>query len=288
MGVEMLRTPELWWIDLKNFPTVNSPSTQGTDNAFDIVLGYPTDNIGLPWGPTVGFQMKPGYPANSSGQLRSMARQKRASPGSVSSVTFHTGSDVPVLPSGTHFHLLSSGILIDITSPSSTLQPENCSLSSLDLDTLRWQRIAEGLEIFRPEHRWHYCVLNEDGTKAWLLGCCQAPLGQSAVADDNVLGEIMSIDLEEYGFLGNKLLLNSSRARRTNANGYLDPGVFGIGADLVTMFNQPPETGSETDFTITAQADSDYASDIDDSIALSHDRSSPMSALAHHDHATSP
>ncbi|EHL01133.1 hypothetical protein M7I_2824 [Glarea lozoyensis 74030] len=50
-----------------------------------------------------------------------------------------------------------------------------CCLSSLELDTLRWQKLAEGREIFKPGYRWHYCTMNEEGTKAWLLGCPTDP-----------------------------------------------------------------------------------------------------------------
>jgi hypothetical protein len=40
---------------------------------------------------------------------------------------------------------------------------------------LRWQKLAEGRDIFTRGYRWHYCTMNEDGTKAWLLGCPTDP-----------------------------------------------------------------------------------------------------------------
>ncbi|KAI5307124.1 hypothetical protein KEM56_004183 [Ascosphaera pollenicola] len=276
MGIEMHRTTDLWWIDLKNFSSICSSSSQGT-MCFSSDSWQGADDTGIIYGPANPLQLRPGYPANSSGQLRSMGRQKRNAPGSVSSVSFHTGTDVPILSSGTHFHVASSGVLIDIASPSSTLSAENCSLCSLDFDTMRWQRFAEGSEIFKSEYRWHYCTLNEDGTKAWLLGCALSLPGQNSIADDNVLSETMCIDLEEFGFLGKKLSSGAPESKRPNAMGSLGNCISGLGADLIALFNQPPESGSGADFVITAQSEQEYSSDLDDSFVFSQASSPPVS-----------
>ncbi|KAI5285963.1 hypothetical protein KEM52_002203 [Ascosphaera acerosa] len=242
MGSEMLRPTDLWWIDLKSFSSICSPPSQG-----------------LLYGSSSSLHLRPGYPANSSGQLRSVGRQKRTAPGSISSITFHTGSEVPVLSAGSHFHVASSGVLIDIASPSSTLQAESCSLSSLEPDNMRWQRFAEGPDIFRPDFRWHYCALSDDGTTVWLLGCSLAPTAQGDIADDNILSEIMCIDLQEYGFLGGRLHTGAGEFRRPSAPlSGSDGGTTGLGGDLLSLFNQPPATGSGTDFTITAWTEQDY------------------------------
>jgi hypothetical protein len=74
-----------------------------------------------------------------------------------------------------HFHVYTSGTLLDFVTPAATITPQECSLSSLELDTLRWQKLAAGPEIFKNGYRWHYCTMNEDGTKAWLLGCPTDP-----------------------------------------------------------------------------------------------------------------
>ncbi|KAI5288715.1 hypothetical protein KEM54_004977 [Ascosphaera aggregata] len=288
MGIEMLRTTDLWWIDLKNFSSICSSSSQGTTNVFYLMDDNVTDGSGIIYGSASPLQLRPGYPANTSGQLRSVGRQKRIAPGSISSVTFHTGTDVPTLSSGTHFHVASSGVLIDIASPSSTLQTENCSLCSLDFDTMRWQKFAEGTEVFKSDYRWHYCTLNDDGTKVWLLGCFLASTGQNGIADDNVLSELMCIDLEEYGFLGRKLALNAPESKRSNGLGGLDSCVTGLGADLISLFNQAPESGSGTDFVITAQMDQDHAYDPDDSVAFSSISSPPGSRQSDKDATTSP
>lgn len=66
----------------------------------------------------------------------------------------------------------------------------------------------------------------------------------------------MEVDLRRYGLLGNNLAPEpnldpaSSHMRRV-----VDQPVRGLGADLASLFNQPPESGSGTDFIITALAD---------------------------------
>lgn len=70
----------------------------------------------------------------------------------------------------------------------------------------------------------------------------------------------MEIDLLRYGLLGNNLSPEPSTESRASATTRpLDPPSKGLGADLAKLFNQPPETGSGTDFMITA-----LAAEIDD------------------------
>jgi hypothetical protein len=122
--------------------------------------------------PVVGSS---GYAANSrtaqvnppSFQVKSYAPM---APGSISAVKFVSGPTLPSQGSGIHYHQYVSGTLLDFVTPAATITPRECSLSVLDLNTLRWQKLAEGREIFRAGYRWHYCTMNEDGTKAWLLG----------------------------------------------------------------------------------------------------------------------
>jgi len=82
-----------------------------------------------------------------------------------------SGPNIPAQGSGMHFHIYTSGTLLDFVTPAATITPQDCSLSSLELDTLRWQKLAGGREFYKEGYRWHYCTMNEDGTKAWLLGC---------------------------------------------------------------------------------------------------------------------
>jgi hypothetical protein len=74
--------------------------------------------------------------------------------------------------------------------------------------------------------------------------------------------DIMEIDLRRYGFLGNNLAPESRVESRPTAitSRVADQPSQGLGADLLKLFNQPPETGSGTDFVITALA-GDYEQD---------------------------
>lgn len=65
----------------------------------------------------------------------------------------------------------------------------------------------------------------------------------------------MEIDLRRYGFLGNHLTPEPRTASRPSATARsIDQPSKGLGGDLAKLFNQPPETGSGTDFIITALA----------------------------------
>jgi hypothetical protein len=63
----------------------------------------------------------------------------------------------------------------------------------------------------------------------------------------------MEIDLRKYGFLGNNLVPEARADSRPSATSRpIDQPSKGLGADLAKLFNQPPETGSGTDFVVTA------------------------------------
>ena len=65
----------------------------------------------------------------------------------------------------------------------------------------------------------------------------------------------MEIDLRRYGFLGNNLVPEPrADARLCGPTRPVDQPSQGLGADLAKLFNQPPESGSGTDFIITALA----------------------------------
>lgn len=239
LGPDMERTTDIWWLDLKGSPSLGISSSQGT-----------------PFSPSQQLPGRSGgYAANSASvQVRSFGRRKPIAPGAISSLRFHSGPHVPALLSGTHFHVYSSGVLLDLITPSETVRPYECNLSSLELDSLRWQRLADGQEVFNPAYRWHYCTINENGTKLWLLGSDIANAQGSS--DDNHLSEVMFIDLEKYGLLGNDLAAETSEQSRILASERQGlPQHSGLGRDLAAVFDQPPETGSGTDFIITANRD---------------------------------
>lgn len=75
----------------------------------------------------------------------------------------------------------------------------------------------------------------------------------------------MEIDLRRYGFLGNNMTPEPQTESRPSAtNRPVDQPSKGLGGDLAKLFNQPPESGSGTDFVITA-----LASEYDEDEALS-------------------
>ncbi|KAI9932082.1 Kelch domain containing [Aspergillus wentii] len=240
LGPDMERTTDIWWLDLKGSSSLGFAASQGA-------FYHPSQ------------QRSGSYQANSGSlQARNItSRRKPAAPGAISSHRFHSGPHVPALFSGTHFQAYASGVLLDLITPSETVRTYDCNLSSLELDSLRWQKLADGQEIFKPGHRWHYCTIDSTGTKAWLLGC-SLDGHVTGSADDNHMDEILCIDLERYGLLGNNLGAGSpdqSRVLGSDRSGL--SSMSGLGADLSAVFDQSPESGSGADFTITANQD-DY------------------------------
>lgn len=254
---------DIYWLDLKGSPAFDSPPPFGTlDRRAAGARRQPFVNQS----PVVGTS---GYAANSSSAQVNppsflLTSAPPVAPGAISSLKFVSGPNIPAQGSGMHFHVYTSGTLLDFVTPAATNTPQDCSLSSLDLDTLRWQRLAEGRDMYRPGYRWHYCTMNEDGTKAWLLGCPTDPtatdLGPNGF--EEYLSDIMEIDLRKYGLLGNNLTPSSrteaSRQGPATSEHRLTPQPSkGLGADLAKLFNVPPEQGSGTDFTVTALRDGD-------------------------------
>jgi hypothetical protein len=70
----------------------------------------------------------------------------------------------------------------------------------------------------------------------------------------------MEIDLRRYGIIGNNLTPEPrvETSRTPSADRMVVQSSKGLGADLAKLFNQPPESGSGTDFTITALRDGDW------------------------------
>lgn len=255
LGPEMERSTEIWWLDLKGSPSLGMPLIE----AFSDSGSRATSGSIAPYSTASNFNpVTNAYAANSgSVHVRSSRKDRPTAPGAISSLKFLSGPHVPPQSSGTHFHVYSSGTLLDFVTPAATIRPTECNLSSLELDSLRWQKLVEGPELFQPGYRWHYCTVNEDGTKAWLLG---SPIDPDASRGQEAqLSEVLAIDLRKYGLLGNDLV-NSEHRRILDAERETVTSQ-GLGTDLATMFDIPPESGSMTDFTITANAnENDIAS----------------------------
>ncbi|KFG78454.1 kelch repeat protein [Metarhizium anisopliae] len=268
LSEDMDKISDLWWLDLKGCPEFDPRPHIGVfdrNSAASRTSGSPRPPYTMAPAPVVGSS---GYAANSrtaqvnppSFQLKTYAPM---APGTISAVKFMFGQALPSQGSGIHYHQYASGTLLDFVTPAATISPRECSLSVLDLNTLRWQKLAEGREIFKSGYRWHYCTMNEDGTKAWLLGCptdlASADMGTNGY--EEYLSDIMEIDLRRYGFLGNHMTPEPRAASRPLAHSRaFDQPSKGLGGDLAKLFNQPPESGSGTDFIITALAE-DYEDD---------------------------
>ncbi|KAK0731441.1 hypothetical protein B0H67DRAFT_505826 [Lasiosphaeris hirsuta] len=260
LSEDMDKVSDLWWLDLKGSPAFESPPQVGALDRSGLARNAASPRPPHPTAqsPVVGTS---GYAANSrtaqvnppSFHLKTYAPP---APGAISALKFVGGPNIPSQMQGIHFHIYSSGTLLDFVTPAATITSKDCSLSALDLGALRWQKLAEGREIFKTGYRWHYCTMNEDGTKAWLLGCptdgSAMDLGANGL--EEYLSDIMEIDLRRYGFLGNNLALEprTDLVRPSSRTRHVERPSKGLGADLAKLFNQPPETGSGTDFVVTA------------------------------------
>ncbi|KAK4042588.1 hypothetical protein C8A01DRAFT_13866 [Parachaetomium inaequale] len=260
LSEDMDKVSDLWWLDLKGNPAFESPPQIGSLDRSGLARSAtsPRPPYQAAQSPVVGSS---GYAANSrTPQVNTPSFHLKAyappAPGAISALKFVSGTNVPSQMQGFHFHVYSSGTLLDFVTPAATITSKECSLSALDLATLRWQKLAEGREIFKSGYRWHYCTMNEDGTKAWLLGCPTEAgaidLGVNGL--EEYLSDIMEIDLRRYGFLGSNLASEAriDMARPSLRTRSVEPPSKGLGADLAKLFNQAPETGSGTDFVVTA------------------------------------
>ncbi|KKA29160.1 hypothetical protein TD95_004024 [Thielaviopsis punctulata] len=259
MSDDMDKSGDLWWFDMKGNPAFKSPPRIGVER--QAVMSPTRRGIFLSQSPQVVGSS--GYAANSrSAQvLPSQYRGVKApapAPGIVSTLKSVSGPGIPLQGQGTHFHLFSGGTLLDFQTPAFTITSGHCTLSAFDLTTFRWQRLAEGHEIYKPGYRWHYCAMNAEGTKAWLLGCeSEIERNNGAVGPEEFLSDIMEIDLHRYGCLG----VNSAPQTTTYRSSPIiasrpdEQPSRGLGIDLSMMFDQPPEKGSGADFVITALAE---------------------------------
>ena len=263
MSEEMERSNEIWWLDFRGTPAFEGGLTYGMAGSDEgRPLGERFNSYGFPPSPVPALGSN-GYAANTSSvQSNSQAQIQRAppvAPGAISSVKFISSPNLPIQNVGSHFHVFSSGAMLDFVTPATNM-PLDTSLSALDLDTLRWQKLADGKDLFSPTYRWHYCCLDQDGTHAWLLGCPKEVRGGGGNGDvEEYLSDVLPIDLRKFGLLGNKMSQEARHEQRLpSSDTHISSHLSAIGADLARTFNQPPESGSGTDFTITATRDEDY------------------------------
>lgn len=283
MGEEMERTSELWWLDLRGSPAFDSQPSFGSGDrrvAGSRSASYLLNNAAS------SATGSTGYAANSSSvQVNPTARNLPVAPGAISSIKFISSPELPPQTTGTHFHVYSSGCLVDFVTPASVISAFETSLSALDLDTLKWQKLADGRDLFNPQYRWHYCAMNEDGTQAWLLGCPADPAGNGAGTAEEYLSDVLPIDLRKLGLLGNSLRaeIDASLANLPASDTVTSSHLSGIGADLALMFDQPPESGSGTDFIVTGLVD-EGEEDVQDDSMLTSQSSEPQVSRPIHVH----
>ncbi|KAI9682340.1 MAG: hypothetical protein M1817_000394 [Caeruleum heppii] len=258
LGEDMDRGGDIWWLDLKGSPSFDSPPSIGhADRNDPNWRGSTSSRPGYTSAPPSYTAGGSGYAANSSSVQVNPSTSVRAShasvaPGAISSVNFVHSSSMPSQASGSHFHVYSSGTVLDFVTPASTIRTGDCCLASLELESLRWQKLAEGPEIFDAGYRWHYCTMNEDGTKAWLLGCvADHPNGPNGLYEE-YLGDVLPIDLRKFGLLGSEEpRVSSDKFSASAAKANLPPSPLGI--DLAHLFDVSPDSSSGADFTVTAE-----------------------------------
>ncbi|KAF2813126.1 galactose oxidase [Mytilinidion resinicola] len=282
LGEDMERMSEIWWLDIRGSPAFEAPMTYGSGErhltASRYQRGYPFTNSNPPQTGTTGYVANSSSVQSNPSQL-SANRNPPVAPGSISSLKFHSSPNLPTQALGTHFHVYSSGCLLDFVTPASIISSFETSLSALDLDTLQWQKLADGKDLFNPGYRWHYCAMNEDGTQAWLLGCPNEPTNNAGDATGEYLSDVLPIDLRKLGLLGNSLTNESrSKTKIPSSDANISSYLSGIGADLAKTFDQRPEDGSGADFTITADRDDDYDGADDSSMTMTESGVSGTSA----------
>ncbi|KAF2638246.1 hypothetical protein P280DRAFT_431411 [Massarina eburnea CBS 473.64] len=250
---DMEKNNEIWWLDLRGSPGFESAMTYGSGDRQLVTARHRFPALSS--GPQLATGST-GYTANSSVQSYPSVLSSRLpaiAPGSISSLKFHSSPNLPSQASGMHFHAFSSGCMLDFVTPAE-LSCET-SLSSLELDTLRWQKLADGKELYNPNFRWHYCTMNTEGTHAWLLGSpAEAAADGNGVSPGEYLSDVLAIDLRKYGIPGNDLAMDP-RSKLPSSDANVSSHLTGIGADLSATFDRPPETGSGADFIITAEPD---------------------------------
>lgn len=253
----MERVNDIWWLDPKN-PALNGDMSIGSQNDRR-TMGVARTTRPASYALTAATGTP--YAANSSSVQTNTggytARKAPMAPGTIASLNFVSGASIPSQSTGTHFHAFSSGCLLDFVTPAITTALDN-SLCALDLETMRWEKLADGRDLFDPLYRWHYCTLNPEGTKAWLLGCPREP---SQTHNGNGAGEYLSdvlvVDLVKLGLLGNDFASGQrhDNRRMPTSDTHTTSHLSAIGADLARMFDRACDTGNGSDFIITANAE---------------------------------
>ena len=285
LGPDMERTGELWWLDLKSNPAFKGCPSLGTADQQNI------SNRPVHSRPSLGSNIVTAHSsatpstANQANSRTTSARpapsNRPLAPGSISSIRFHSGANIPSFTAGIHFHEDSSGAMINFATPAGPARVAESSIAALDLSTMRWQKLAEGHETFDGTYRWNYCVKSADGTKAWLLGTTNEVVENANGGLEEYLSHVLVLDLTKYGLLGGGAFdLGSGTGRLPASDACQTSVLHGPAVDLANVFDRPPESGSGSDFQVTAIRD-DCRTDDEEVLSLpdeSHGSSTPNSS----------
>ncbi|KAI9839400.1 MAG: hypothetical protein M1837_002087 [Sclerophora amabilis] len=274
LGEDMERGGEMWWLDVKGNPAFETPTPLGPSDC-QVPSGRPAIRSGATPGTSYTLGTS-GYAANSSSVQTNPSPSVRPAsapiaPGAISSLKFSSNPYLPSQSSGTHFHVYLSGSLLDFVTPASTTRSSDCGLSVLDLESLRWQKLVEGAELFNPAYRWHYCAMSDDGTKAWLLGCSVDFHNGDGGSFEEYLSHVMPIDLTKFGLLSNDFVPKLPSISRKDGpfERFASSPSSGLGVDLALLFDRSPHLGSGADFVVTGERDEESADD-DDTMSASY------------------
>lgn len=255
LGPDTERNGEIWWLDFRNSPAFQSAMYSLDDSQEKIRSGSgsrtPRGSNGFT-SPLMITHVANSRTTTSRGAPRPIA------PGAIGSMQFHAGAQVPSHTIGTHFYTYSSGAIVDFVTPIGLARPADCSVSSFELNTLQWQKLADGAEVFDPAYRWQYCATNEEGTKAWLLGCPSDAQDGTGGSEES-LSDVLALDLTKYGLVGEDPRKNNHHGlgKIPSSDACETSSLIGPAVDFALMFDKSLESGSLSDFQITALRD-DY------------------------------
>lgn len=110
-----------------------------------------------------------------------------------------------------------------------------------------------------------------------LLGCPNEAPENAAGGFEEYLSDVLPLDLRRFGLLGNDLFLEplAMKGKLPASDTHPTSNLSSLGADLSAMFDQPPESNSDSDFIVTAEKDG-LSEDSDSEVQTPYTTSSPQ------------
>ena len=263
MGPDMERTGELWWLDLKSSPAFKGCPEVG--NA-DHLSARPMQSRPGPTVPAVQNSSASNAIMNQANSRTAQAKPvtRPMAPGAIGSMRFHSGAKVPSFTAGIHFCSHFYGAMLYFATPAGPARLADLGVSAFELDAMRWQRLADGPETFDNAYRWSYLVMDEEGSRGWLIGTTFEYVENVNGTIEEYLSHVIPLDFTKYGLLGGGLSSNKFGPRRFPASDSCPTSTLsGPAVDLAGMFDRPLEAGCGSDFQITAVRDESSADEED-------------------------